>query len=555
MQEHIRRAVLPGDTDTTPASWVRYNSPGMATKMTPVLSRPPTRPAIVLVIGAALLLTALLVSWSHGDHATTADADSGATHGIPGGPQDPDGIGPIPTEENLKIAIIGDTGYGANFAAVLNLIEAEGAELIIIEGDFDYADNPDGYFAAINAAIGPDFPVLLAVGNHDIASWPEGCSDPDGCYAAFFKQRLAATGIVLDEPNLNDDMYSTDFGGLALVFTGQTTSLGTDCPANASGYACYIRNQLSTDRHIWRLCNWHKNQQATQVGGKTNEVGWAPYNVCFQMGAMVFNGHEHSYERTKTLTNAETQTVDLEQHPLVSGTPSNPNSLRVKPGASFITVSGLGGLDTRAQTRCLPATYPYGCNKEWANILSTSQTGGASRSGALFLEFYVDGDPYKARGYFKTTLGTVTDQFEITADFQDSDADGLQDALDNCSSWSNPEQQLPVWPVPAGDTDCDGFADTAGTTSKASEAEIGTDASRHCAATPARHDEPLPDAWPLDFDDNQRANIGDFLNYNQRLGAHTGDPKFSVRFDLNPNGVINVGDLLHFNQSMNELCA
>jgi hypothetical protein len=507
-------------------------------------------PAISLAYGATLLLAGLLIVWSDADRSTWHAAAQVA----PGGAQDPGGIGPIPTEENLRVAFIGDSGYGANFAAVLDMIEAEGADLILHEGDFDYADDPDGFFAAINSAIGPTYPYLMSVGNHDIASWPEGCSDPDGCYATFLKQRMAATGIVPDDPNLNDQVYSTEFRGLRLVFTGQTTASGGDCPANPNGYACFIRNQLQADRHIWKICNWHKNQQAMQVGSKTNETGWAVYNTCVAMGGIIATGHEHSYERTRTLTNPETQAVDLVQHPLVSGTPGNPNSLRVMPGASFVFVSGLGGLDMRPQTRCLPTTYPYGCNKEWASIYTSTQTSGVMRFGALFIDFYVDGDPYKARGYFKTTTGAIIDQFEIRADFRDADGDGVQDALDNCPAWSNPAQALPPWPRPEGDNDCDGWASTTGTATQASETAIGTLPNARCAATPTRQDEPLPDAWPVDFDDNQRANVGDLLNYNQRIGAVSGDAAFSVRFDLNPNGVINVGDLLHFNAFMNRLC-
>jgi hypothetical protein len=35
--------------------------------------------------------------------------------------------------------------------------------------------------------------------------------------------------------------------------------------------------------------------------------------------------------------------------------------------------------------------------------------------GALFITFYVDGDPRKARGYFKNILGETIDTFEIIA--------------------------------------------------------------------------------------------------------------------------------------------
>jgi PKD repeat protein len=75
-----------------------------------------------------------------------------------------------------------------------------------------------------------------------------------------------------------------------------------------------------------------------------------------------------------------------------------------------VFVSGLGGRGIRDQLRCLPATYPYGCSGEWASIYTASQ--GADE-GALFIEFYVDGNPRKGRGYFKDISGEVIDQFTI----------------------------------------------------------------------------------------------------------------------------------------------
>jgi hypothetical protein len=495
---------------------------------------------------AVILLTVLLGSSDGGDTAALAEVSASSTSGA------------IATDPNLKVAFIGDTANGANFQAVLNLAQSEGADIVLHQGDFDYADDPDGFFATINNVLGPTFPYVASVGNHDVPSWPDGCGDTDGCYAALFKQRMAATGITPDDPNLNDQMYSTEFHGLGMFFVGETTAQAGDCPTNPAGYACYLRTKLQTDRHIWRICSWHKNQRAMQVGGKTDEMGWNVYDVCTDFSAIIATAHEHSYERTKTMTDPATQTVDLQQHPLSGGVPGNPNSLRVKPGSSFVFVSGLGGHDMRDQERCLPATYPYGCNSEWASIYTTTQTAGAMNFGALFIEFYVDGDPYKARAYFKTTTGEVIDSFEIRADFQDTDGDGIQDGIDYCPFWPNVSQALPAWTVPAGDSDCDGFPDSvaiAPPDALAAEADMGTDPAGHCAADNVRNNEPPADKWPVDFDDNQLVNGSDLLTFAPVFGKIQGNAGYDARFDLNNDNKINGSDLLQFAPFFGKKCA
>jgi len=309
---------------------------------------------------------------------------------------------PIPTDPDLKVAFIGDTANGEAFRSVLNLIRSEGAHLVVHQGDFDYGSNPAGFFATIDSVLGANFPYFASVGNHDIGSWRTDCSDPDGCYAQFLKDRMARLGVEPDDPDLNDQMYSVTHRGLKIVFVGQDSVIAGD-----NTYAPYIRARLSADAHTWKICSWHKNQNAMQVGGKSDEMGWAVYETCKDLGAIIATAHEHSYHRTKTLTSVQMQAVD----PLCP----DPNRLCVAsgtPGKSFVFVSGLGGNSVRDQVRCLPSTYPYGCNGEWARIYTSNQ--GAT-FGALFIVFHVSGDPNRAHGYFKNLNGQVIEEFDITA--------------------------------------------------------------------------------------------------------------------------------------------
>ena len=334
------------------------------------------------IVGA--VLTALLALASPQSHAQGAS-------------------GPIPTDPNLKVAFIGDSGNGEDFRRVLGLIKSEGAVMVMHQGDFDYAKDTDGFFATIDSILGPNFPYFASVGNHDIDSWNEGCSNPHGCYAEILKNRMTRIGAIPDDPNLNDEMYSVTYRGLKMVFVGQE---GTS--AGDSIYARYLQDQLATDDHIWRICSWHKNQNAMQVGDKDDAMGWRVYETCKDLGAIIATAHEHSYHRTKTLTSMQNETVDAS-----CSSPDNLCIAQGHPGKSFVFVSGLGGENVRDQERCLPATLPYGCHGEWARIYTRDQGG---TFGALFITFNIDGDPYKARGYFKNIDGKIIDTFVIRVD-------------------------------------------------------------------------------------------------------------------------------------------
>ena len=98
---------------------------------------------------------------------------------------------------------------------------------------------------------------------------------------------------------------------------------------------------------------------------------------------------------------------------VVDASCSDPNTLCVARGKSFVFVSGLGGGSVRDQERCRPTTFPYGCKGEWAKIYTSNQ--GAT-FGALFITFYINGDPTKAQGYFKNINGQIVDRFDITVD-------------------------------------------------------------------------------------------------------------------------------------------
>ena len=289
----------------------------------------------------------------------------------------------------LTVAFIGDQGSGTDARSVLELIRDEGADMVLHQGDFDYDDDPDSWDQLITEVLGRDFPYFASVGNHDESVW-----SGDGGYQSKLTGRLAR----IPEASCSGELgvkSSCTFRGLFFILSGAGT-LGSD-------HETYIRDELARTQSRWRICSWHKDQEAMQVGGKGDSTGWDVYEECRMGGAIIATAHEHSYERTRTLVDMSTQSID----------PNWPlsNQVRVAPGATFAFVSGLGGRSVRDQERCLPTTPPYGCDEMWASIYTSDQ--GAT-FGALFCSFGIDAQAQKATCWFKDINGNVPDQFTVT---------------------------------------------------------------------------------------------------------------------------------------------
>jgi len=303
----------------------------------------------------------------------------------------------IAPEQDLKVAFIGDQGNGPAREAVLKLIQAEGADMVLHQGDLDYTGNPSDWDGAVTQVLGANFPYFASIGNHDVGAW-RGTSG----YQAKMSARLARVPGVHCSGDLGVQSHCR-YRGLSFVLVGPGVM--------GAGHAAYIRKELATDPAIWKICSWHKNQAAMQVGGKRDEAGWEVYEACRAVGGIIATAHEHSYQRTKTM-------VSFQEHRADSSC-SDPNRVCVAKGKTFAFVSGLGGHSMRDQERCL--TVPIkrtdqveGECHQWASVYTTNQTGGKEVFGALFIIFHYQDKPKVAYGYFKTTDGQVIDQFTVT---------------------------------------------------------------------------------------------------------------------------------------------
>lgn len=323
----------------------------------------PLRTAGLAALAAGVLACAPIEPGAGGDAGATPRADDPAPH------------------RPVTVAFIGDQGLSDESRAVLRLIRAEGADLALILGDFDYHDDPAAWDAMLADELGADFPVLVTVGNHDRERWYG---------AGGYQERQAARLRRMPEVECRGEIgvrEACTFRGLFFVLSGiGTMPKAPDHPEHLA----YLRDRLAATDAIWRICAWHKNQAAMQVGAKEDEVGWQAYEVCRAGGAIVATAHEHSYARTHLMDDFASQRVA-----------STADTLVLEEGRSFAFVSGLGGHSIRAQRRDDPW---------WASIYTADQDAAF---GALFCEFFKDGDPERASCYFKDIDGNIPDRFDL----------------------------------------------------------------------------------------------------------------------------------------------
>ena len=296
-------------------------------------------------------------------------------------------VGPAPkTPGVVRIAFIADQGWEPSRQydgprAVLRLIREEGADAVFHQGDFDYGQNPEAWINMIDEELGQDFPYFASVGNHELdgTAWGQ-----EGGYRDRLEDRASRLGYTWT--GIYGEQASLSFEGIRVLLG----SPGIFPNIEDSTYANYFAGELATDTATWRICSWHKNQREMQVGGKSDEVGYAVYEACRTGGAIIATGHEHSYSRTHLLSDISEQIVA-----------SRSDTLELSEGRTFVFVSGLGGRSIRSQSRE---------GDWWASIYTATQ---GARHGALFASFNGEDDPSLARFYFKNVVGQIVDEFWV----------------------------------------------------------------------------------------------------------------------------------------------
>jgi hypothetical protein len=300
---------------------------------------------------------------------------------------------------NLKIAFIGDNNY-----EVLQLVLDEGAEAIVHAGDFDYEDDADLFFEQIEDVLPDDFPYFVSIGNHDVDAWSD--------YHDLLMDRYDASGVADECIGTVGIDHLCSYKGLLILSSG----VGT-CSYSETSHIDFVDESFSTYGSMWKVCNWHKNQEVYQLCTKSDETGYGILDACRQHGAIVDTAHEHSYARTFEMSNFQNRVVSGGFNPVLRN--GNANT-----ATSFLFCSGLGGESIRDNCDNLENQAHWAATAAGNECTGyCRQNGQASRDvgdGALFCTFKYGGIANLAQCYFKDTTGYVFDLFNVTTQVPDT---------------------------------------------------------------------------------------------------------------------------------------
>lgn len=254
---------------------------------------------VVSAIWAAILIIVVCVVW-----ATTKGSSSsgGSSGGVVGGFAASPWIGDFQAyygqpevvartpPRNLTIGFIADTALTEDTQALYKILKDDGIELLVVSGDLDYINNPEGWDALLTSQFGDSFPVITAAGNHDYKIWPR------------YQQKEITRW---QNANLRT---CHGYPGVAHVCTWKGVTIVQTAPGvfnetggtykNVDGlgnfdFVAFIRDSFAKYPNAFKVCSWHKNQHNMQTGDKKDETGWGVYDECMRQGAMVMTGHEH----------------------------------------------------------------------------------------------------------------------------------------------------------------------------------------------------------------------------------------------------------------------
>ncbi len=307
-------------------------------------------------------------------------------------PEDSGKISFSTSSTKIKLAFTGDQGLTNDTKRALTMIREEGAQALVLLGDFDYQDKPDTWSSMLDTYLGKDFPVVSVMGNHEEKAWL-------GYSLVAQKQieKLPKDMCSFKTPADIGLHYSCKLGPVSIVMSAPDINIENAKKVNS---AKFMEKELIQFDTTWKLCAWHKPHKDLQLGVQRDNIGWDLYTTCQKAGAYILTGHDHSYARTKTMSDFANK-VSLDS--------ASEDVVLIGNGFSGAIIAGLGG---RSIHKRGVNTGPWWANTYSAENLRIETQGRRSNiAGVLFCTF--EKGKTEASCYFKMTDGKVIDVFTL----------------------------------------------------------------------------------------------------------------------------------------------
>jgi hypothetical protein len=260
------------------------------------------------------------------DEPTENNIASGVVTTVIGSP-------PPPPVDPVTVAVAGDvacrpgalvTSTACQQQAVGDLIRANNPDKVIVPGDVQYERGELANYPSYDAAFGSFKADTLAVpGNHD---WLDAGAGGFGSYfdtssPYWFSTDLGAWHVVMLDSNCRK------IGGC-----GQKTPQGQ-----------WLKADLAADNHACTLAVWHHPKFNAGEHSGVSSMNWAWRALVSDGAELVFNGHDHNYQRWAPVDGLREFVIGTGGKSLYSGDLSEAEvGIGDSFGAGFFTLTDAG---------------------------------------------------------------------------------------------------------------------------------------------------------------------------------------------------------------------
>ncbi len=299
-------------------------------------------------------------------------------------------------QSGLKVAFMADQTLNTRARDVINMLKNQSVDAIFHPGDLDYQNDPIAWRDFIDDTLGENFPYFVAYGNHEEEKWERHNGYQEVIYNRLKSNNETCVGIV----GLS---MICSFRGLSFALLGPASSL-LNGGFSGNDLVSFVESAFTQFGTRWRFCLFHHNQNDYQLENKSNDVGYQLFEACRNMGAIIINGHSHTYARTHLMSNFENHTIS-----------DSGSNLTINDGEVFLTVSGVAGQSPR---NCNPDRGGYQNFPWWGKALC-ADTIPPLEQGAFILTFT---SSTTADAEFREYTNNIQDQFTVNSNLSLSEA-------------------------------------------------------------------------------------------------------------------------------------